>query len=359
MPKSRPASNPVSFHKHTGQYYVTRGRKRIYLGSDKQEAIKRYHRLDMDLGPIIQEPLLPVGITIKELANRFIMSQRANWRNPEATLKCYQDWLGRFIKDNPRLKVAEFTVEKFADWKISLKERQYSPESINHYLSAVRAMFIFAEETDLIEKAPKLKRIKNERIHKTGSKEKPIYSLDDLRKLITNADLKLKTMIMLALNCGFGPKDLQDLTWDDIDGERITLPRSKTGVCQTYLLWPETRELLDEIRRQRSVLIMRMRKRNVNHSDYGHVFVTRFWKLWSKDAVAGQFRKLCEKAKVPCHGFYRLRHCASTAMSLVASPHVHRKFMRHSQLQQQVTYTHTPDVEVDKAIVKVKKKLLG
>jgi hypothetical protein len=46
-------------------------------------------------------------------------------------------------------------------------------------------------------------------------------------------------------------------------------------------------------------------------------------------------------------------------MSLVATPHVHRKFMRHSQLQQQVTYTHTPDAEVDKAIVKAKEKLFG
>lgn len=166
-------------------------------------------------------------------------------------------------------------------------------------------------------------------------------------------------MIMLALNCGFGPKDLQDLTWDDIDDQRVTLPRSKTGVCQTYLLWTETQELLNEIRRQRTLLIMRMRKRKVYHSDNGHVFITRFWKTWSKDATAGQFRKLCKKAKVPCYGFYRLRHCASTAMSLVATPHVHRKFMRHSQLQQQVTYTHTPDVEVDKAVELAKEKLLG
>jgi len=359
MSRSRPASNPVSFLKYTKQYYVTRGGKRIYLGSDKEEAIKKYHRLDMGLEPVMQKPVLPAEITIKELSNRFIMSQRANWRNPQTTLKCYKDWLGRFIKDNPRLKVANFTVEKFASWKISLKERQYSPESINHYLSAVRGMFVFADETDLIEKAPKLSRIKNERIPTTGSKEKPIYTLDDLHKLLEHADLKLKTMIMLALNCGFGPKDLQDLTWDDIDGERITLPRSKTGVCQTYLLWPETNELLNDIHRQRAVLIMKTAKRPLNNSDYGHVFVTRFRKPWSKDAVAGQFRRLCKKAGVPCYGFYRLRHCASTAMSLVATPHVHRKFMRHSQLQQQVTYTHTPDVEVDKAVVKVKEKLLG
>ena len=359
MSRSRPASNPISFHKHTKQYYVTRGGKRIYLGADKEQALIKYHRLGLGLESIPQEPTPPVAITIKELANSFIAAQQANWRNPKTTLKCYRDWLGRFLKDPPRLKVANFTVEKFAAWKISLKKRDYSPESINHYLSAVRAMFTFAEEIDLIVKAPKLRRIKNERIPQTGSKEKPLYTLDDLRKLLGNTELRLKTMIMLALNCGFGPKDLQNLTWDDIEEERITLPRSKTGVCQTYLLWPETKELLDEIRRQRATLITRIAKRKVDHSDYGHVFVTRFWKLWSKDAVGEQFRKLCKKAKVSCYGFYRLRHCASTAMSLVATPHVHRKFMRHSQLQLQVTYTHTPDIEVDKAIITAKEKLLG
>jgi len=356
MSRSRPASNPISFHKHTKQYYVTRGGKRIYLDSVKEEAIKKYHRLGLGIEPLQQESVPPVEITIKELANRFITAQQANWRNPKTTLKCYKDWLGRFIKDHPRLKVADFTVERFAAWKISLKKRDYSPESINHYLSAVRAMFTFAEETDLIEKAPKLRRIKNERIPQAGSKEKPQYTLGDLHKLLVNAELKLRAMIMLALNCGFGPKDLQDLTWDDIEEERITLPRSKTGVCQTYLLWPETKELLDEIRQQRTMLIIRMAKRKVHHSDYGHVFVTRFWKPWSKDAVAEQFRKLCKKAEVSCYGFYRLRHCASTAMSLVATPHVHRKFMRHSQLQQQVTYTHTPDTEVDKAIIKASRR---
>ncbi len=124
MSRIRPASSPISFHKHTKQYYVTRGGKRIYLGSDKEQALIKYHRLGLGLESVPQEPAPPVEITIKELANRFITAQQANWRNPKTTLKCYKDWLGRFIKDHPRLKVADFTVERFAAWKISLKKRR-------------------------------------------------------------------------------------------------------------------------------------------------------------------------------------------------------------------------------------------
>jgi len=43
---------------------------------------------------------------------------------------------------------------------------------------------------------------------------------------LEQADMQMKAMIMLALNCGFGPKDIQDLTCDHIDGDRVILPRS-------------------------------------------------------------------------------------------------------------------------------------
>ena len=114
MSRSGPASNPISFHKHTKQYYVTRGGKRTCLGSDKEQALIKYYRLGLGLELAPQEPGPPVEITIKELANRFIAAQQANWRNPKTMLKCYKDWLGRFIKDHPWLKVADFTVERFA-----------------------------------------------------------------------------------------------------------------------------------------------------------------------------------------------------------------------------------------------------
>ena len=118
----------------------------------------------------------------------------------------------------------------FAAWKMSLRKRDYSPESINHYLSAIRSMFIFAEETGLLQKSPTLRRIKNESTQKVGSKEKPLYSPQEISSLLEKADTQFRAMLLLGLNCGFGPKDLQDLTWDHILDDRITLPRSKTGV---------------------------------------------------------------------------------------------------------------------------------
>ncbi len=363
MSRSRPASNPLSHHKPTGQYYVTRDKKRVYLGCDKEEALLRYHRLALGMPQVTSVSEAPAAfgglLTVKELANRFLAAQQANWKAPETTLRSYKDWLGRFLKDHRRLRASEFTVEVFAAWKISLRKRKYSPESINHYLTAVRSMFNFADDLDLLERVPKLKRVKNEPPRPVGSREKPLYTIEQVHRLLEHADIQLKVMLLLGLNCGFGPKDIQDLTWKHIKGDRVTLARSKTGICQTFLLWPETLQALADLKKHRKALIARLSKRGRRRSDAGSIFVTKFWKPWSKDAVAEQFRRLCKKAKVPCYGFYRLRHCASTAMSLVTTPHVQRKFMRHSKLQQQVTYTHAPDVEVDGAIMKARGKLLG
>lgn len=357
MGRSRPPSDPISFHGPTGQYYVTRGGRRTFLGTDRAEAIQAYHRLALRAAPV-ERPQSTVPLTAKELANRFIAAQQANWRCGSTTIRGYENWFGRFLADHARLRADEFTVEMFAAWKLSLRCREYAPASINHFLKAVRAMFAFAEESELLERVPKLRRVKNENRHPVSSGDRPPYSKEQLKQLLDDAGSQLHLMILLGLNCGFGPKDLQDLAWTNIADDRVTLPRSKTGIWQTFQLWPETVEVINRLRADRKALVQRLAKRERQRTDGGCVFITKYWHPWSKDAIAGEFRKLCKKVGVPCHGFYRLRHCASTAMSLVATPHVHRKFMRHSQLQQQVTYTHTPDAEVDAALMRAREKLL-
>jgi len=373
MPRSRPASNPLSFHQATGQHYVTRGGRRVYLGADRNAALARYHRLALGLeqealaprrAPALMfgqevEPAHDCTITVKELANRFVAAQQANWRAPAETKCGYLNWLKRFLTDHPRLLAANFTLEMFAAWKLSLRSRGFAPKSINHYLGAVRALFKFAEEAGLIARVPRLSRVRNEPKMIVDAQPKPLSSPAELAQLRAAADVPMRATLLMALNCGFGPKDLYDLRWEHLEGERVVLPRSKTGVSQVFTLWPETQQALAELREHRRQRIKKSLRRGCRRSDQGHVFVTKYWRPWDKDAVAEQFRKLCKRAQVPCYGFYRLRHCASTAMALVAMPHVHRRFLRHKQLQQQVTYTHLPDGEVDAAIMKAREKLLG
>jgi len=358
MPRSRKASDPISFHAWTGQYYTTRGGKRIYLGSDRDEALKRFYRLALGHHPAaLQEVADP--ITCKDLANRFLSAQEANWRNPGSTGYCYKDWLHHFLADHSGLRAAEFTVEMFASWKLLLRRRKYSAKSINHYLGVVRSMFKFGEDTGLIVRAPRLNRVKMEPDGPRHAVPKALYTSAQVQALLGAADPQMKAMLLLSINCGFGPKDVHDLTWSHFEGNHVTLARSKTGVGQTFMLWPETLAALAAVRSERSARLAQAVDRGREFSDAGRVFMTKYWRPWNKDAISEQFRKLCIKSGVPCYGFYRLRHGASTAVSLVASPHVQRKFMRHAQLQQQVTYTHTPDAEVDSAVMAARTKLLG
>lgn len=44
-PRRRPASNPVSFHRPAKPYDVTRAGRRLDVGSDKSQAIKRFHEM--------------------------------------------------------------------------------------------------------------------------------------------------------------------------------------------------------------------------------------------------------------------------------------------------------------------------
>jgi len=70
MPRRRPTSNPISYHKWTKQFYVTRSGRRIYLGPDKEEALKRHHRLGLGVALIQQEATSPVEITIEKIRDK-------------------------------------------------------------------------------------------------------------------------------------------------------------------------------------------------------------------------------------------------------------------------------------------------
>lgn len=103
-----------------------------------------------------------------------------------------------------------------------------------------------------------------------------LYEAADIRKLVKAASAELKWMILMGINCAFGPRDCE--LFPGPDGEWHNFARPKTGIARRCWLWPETRAALKEPNPQ-----------------------------WDRYKIAKGFTALCESCKVKNHGFYSLR----------------------------------------------------
>ncbi|MBX3433688.1 MAG: hypothetical protein KF847_10240 [Pirellulales bacterium] len=103
-----------------------------------------------------------------------------------------------------------------------------------------------------------------------------LYEAADIRNLVAKADPQLKWMILMGINCAFGPKDCE--LFPGPVGEWHSFARPKTGIARRCWLWPETVEAL-KVKRE----------------------------SWDRWRVANEFAALCETCEVTNHGFYSLR----------------------------------------------------
>ena len=149
-----------------------------------------------------------------------------------------------------------------------------------------------------------------------------MFRPEEIRAILGAASVQLKAMILLGVNCGFGPADCGTLPKSalDLDSGWIDYPRPKTGVERRCPLWPDTTAAL------REVLAKRPKPKNPTHGTL--IFVTKYGKPWAKDAssaspISAAFRKLTRATKLKREGrkrmiyrqgltFYALRHTFQT-----------------------------------------------
>jgi len=114
-----------------------------------------------------------------------------------------------------------------------------------------------------------------------------ILTRGQILRLIESSRRELSAMVLLGINCAYGPTDISLLRWDQIVDGWACLPRNKTGKARRARLWPETLASLGE-------------------PGYGLVFRTRHGNPWTSSAIGHEFQKLREPGEV--FGFYWLRH---------------------------------------------------
>jgi integrase len=234
-----------------------------------------------------------------------------------------------------------------------------SANTINNRIAAVKAMYNWALDNEVIDHLPRLRALKKITPKKA---EKPTFTADQIRVLLENASVEMRAMIWLGINCGFGCTDCAELKWRDLDLERgrVTFPRGKTGIGRNLPLWPETVRALQEVPR-RGELVFYTRGGNpwvrmiLSRQEDGTAKYTK------DDAVTKEFSKLLKKTgtKAPKGvGFYTLRRTAATVAANSGDPFAVQKLLGHADVKMASTYVQNISEQTDRVVNNSRKILI-
>lgn len=237
---------------------------------------------------------------------------------------------------------------------LSLRERlskgknggQISPVTFGVKLTFARMFFKYAnEEFDSGVKytKPLTSPAKKQLRERRNQASKKLFSAEQLRILLKNADSYMRAMILLGINAGFGPADCVALQASDIENGWYDSFRVKTQVPRRCPLWPETVSAVNEISNGR---------------------VAFNGRKWTRHIFALQFKSLCQQCEVYREGVttpYSLRRTFQTiAKTAPVNQSVIDKIMGHERPDMSEVYNQTVfDQELRKCVDHVQGWLKG
>jgi len=304
-----------------------------------RDAEKRYFQFldDRERNNGVETSIL--NLTIAEFAEKYLESEYARYARGEITavwfeaVRCHiSDFVERVNWNKPLRYLSELDLEKYRNEVLLLPKsektgRKISTHTARARLSTVKQMVKWGFQIKLIETLPRnLDGYSKVRHPATGV---TTYSREEIQLLYMNANNRTKCWILLALNCGYGQKDIADLRVEEVNlvHGRIRRKRSKTGVETNHKLWPKTVELLRETGRfeagpDERVFLSRFGKPLVQE-EY------RNDKLRRSDGIRTMFEKLRKRVGLQTgRGFYTLRKTAATEIERI-DPTVTEMFLGH------------------------------
>jgi integrase len=277
------------------------------------------------------------GCALRQLVNSFLEDKESYMASNELAPRTFQSYynvcealIEHFGKDR---RIDDLKPDDFRAYRTKLAKR-FGVVALKNSINYTRILFNYAYKNNLMTKLPSAlfgssfdrpsdKALRGER-NTTGAK---LFTRKEVLDILAEADVQLRAMMMLGINCGFGNTDVSSLPLAaiDLDAGWVTFPRPKTQIKRRMPLWPETVAAI------RSWLAVR---REPKDGAYKHlVFLTRLGQPWVRvtkkeredgsqcdtftatDAVSGQFGKLLRLLKINGRrglGFYTLRHCFET-----------------------------------------------
>ncbi len=260
------------------------------------------------------------GFTVRDLCNRFLTAKQQQLDTGEIANRTWHDYKAttdRLITEFGKSRLVEdLATEDFEALRASIAKTR-GHVSLGNEIQRIRTVFRYGYDSGLIAApmrfGPLFKRPSKKVVRIARAKQgEKMFEAKDIQQLLELATPRLKAMILLAVNCGFGNNDCATLHMRalDLDGGWIDFPRPKTGVHRRCPLWPETVEAL------RLVLEKRKAPKDADHAE--NVFVTLKFGSYARDLGGGpvskEFAKIVKTADLEQtgRGFYALRHTFRT-----------------------------------------------
>ncbi len=362
--KTRSDKFPLTRHP-TGQYCKKIKGKIYYFGSDRKQALEKYLEKASELHGSVEQPISRSDdMDLQQLCESYLKFQSSKVQAGNVTAGHYNDQslclkkLSSFI--GPSKKISEISTLDLQRYKHKLQSRYKSANRINLHISILKAMFHWARKNDILKNIPNIDAISRCKII---HQQRATFSSQQITKLLELADDKMKAMIWLGLNCGFGCTDCSQLQWKHLDFEnnRVELPRGKTGISRNLPLWPETIEALKKIHRKGSFVFYTSRGnpfvRTVSSEDEnGDIKYTTF------NAISTKFSRLIKKAQLDVPkgtGFYSLRRTAATLAARSGDPFSVQRLLGHANLQMATRYVQDVSKQTDAVINNSRKYIAG
>jgi integrase len=257
------------------------------------------------------------GLTVRDLCIQFLTVKKVLEESGELSPRSYQDLARtceRLAKAVGGSRLAsDLQPDDFTKLRASWAKR-WGPKTIHGEMTRLRMVFKFGFESGLLTtpvrygpgfRPPSKKTLRQ---HK-AAKGKQMFEADEIRRMLKEANIPMKAMILLGVNCGFGNADCGSLPVSGVDlaGGWINFPRTKTAIDRRCRLWPET------VRALKAAIAARPAPKDAAHAEL--VFVTRWGHAWTKDqsAVTKEMNKLLDDLGIEGQrSFYALRHTFET-----------------------------------------------
>ena len=362
--KIRSDKFPLTLHP-TGQYCKKINGRIHYFGTNKKQALERYLEQATYLhgGQDLVQTASNGNMTLKQLWDFYLRYQHSKVLADELTPRHHNDQTNSLSKLMSFLgqgrKIKSISTLDLQNYKRKLQSAYGSAHRLNLHISAMKAMFHWARKNDILENIPNIDAVsKGKIVHQ----EMYTFCPEQIKKLLSAADVKVRAIIWLGLNCGFGCTDCAKLKWKDLDLEnsRVQLVRNKTGVPRNLPLWPETIQALKKVPRSGQLVF---------YTAEGHPWVRTSLKT-QKDgsrkyttvnAVTSMFARLLKKARINAPkgtGFYALRRTAATLAARSGDPFAVQRLLGHVDLTMATRYVQDVSEQTDRVIENSRKYVL-